>query len=106
MRIIFRILCYSASLRLFDKVLQLWNAQPVATKDISHSWRSGHLEALQLEQARCLYTHMIDGSWPQGELREQIGLAILCPADERTAYLREEMAQFTSMRKRLFSTVN
>lgn len=86
------------------KVLQFWNAQPVATKDLAQSWRTGHLEECQLEQARCLYKHAIDGSWPQGALRERIGLAILNPADERLIYQNEELALFASLRKRLFNT--
>lgn len=84
------------------KVLQFWNAQPVATKDLAQTWRTGRLEESQLETARCLYKHAIDGSWPQGELRERVGLAILNPADARLAYQREELALFTRLRKRLF----
>jgi hypothetical protein len=84
------------------RVLQFWNAQPIATKDLAQSWRTGHLTESQLEQALRLYKHAIDGSWPQGALREQTGLAILNPEDERLAYQREELALFTGLRGRLF----
>ncbi|MDD4019816.1 MAG: hypothetical protein PHV28_17950 [Kiritimatiellae bacterium] len=83
------------------KVLQLWNAQPVATKDIAQSWRTHTLDEGLLSQARMLYRHAVDGSWPQGQLREQVGLAILNPADERLAYQHEELVLFTGLRKRL-----
>ncbi len=87
------------------RVLQFWNAQPIATKDLAQSWRTGHLTESQLEQARRLYKHAIDGSWPQGALREQTGLAILNPEDERLAYQREELAVFERLRGSLFTLV-
>jgi len=83
------------------KVLQFWNAQPVATKDIAQSWRTHTLDEERLSQARTLYKHAVDGSWPQGQLRERVGLAILNPADERLAYQYEELLLFTGLRKRL-----
>ena len=84
------------------RVLQFWNAQPVATKDIAQSWRTHTLDEGMLSQARTLYKHAVDGSWPQGQLRERVGLAILNPADERLDYQSEELALFTGLRKRLF----
>lgn len=84
------------------KVLQFWNAQPVATQDLAQSWKTGEVDKGRYEQMRKLYTHAIDGSWPPGDLREQIGLAILDPADERLAYQSEEITLFTRLRTRLF----
>ena len=84
------------------KVLQFWNAQPVATKDLARSWKTGDLGEARLEQARTLYRHAIAGTWPQGDLREHVGLAILNPADERLAYQSEELAHFAPLRGRLF----
>ncbi len=84
------------------KVLQFWNAQPVATKDLARSWKTGDLGEARLEQARILYRHAIGGTWPQGGLREQVGLAILNPADERLAYQSEELAHFAPLRGQLF----
>jgi hypothetical protein len=84
------------------KVLQFWNAQPVATRDLAQSWKTDEVDEGCYEQMRKLYTHAIDGSWPQGDLRERVGLAILDPADERLAYQSEEIALFTRLRTRLF----
>lgn len=83
------------------KVLQFWNAQPVATKDIAQSWRTHTLDEERLSQARTLYKHAVDGSWPQGHLRERVGVAILNPTDERLVYQYEELLLFTGLRKRL-----
>ena len=84
------------------RVLQFWNAQPVATKDLACSWKTGELDEERMEQARILYRHAIDGTWPQGLLREQVGLAILNPADERLAYQSEDLAHLAPLRGRLF----
>jgi hypothetical protein len=84
------------------KVLQFWNAQPVATRDLVQSWKTGELDEGQLSRAQLLYRHAIDGTWPQGFLREQVGLAILNSADERLAYQDEELALFAPLRGRLF----
>ncbi|GEM_PF-961192 len=85
------------------KVLQFWNAQPVATRDLAQSWKTGEVdEQCRYDQMCRLYTHAIDGSWPQGDLRERVGLAILDPADERLAYQSEEIALFSRLRARLF----
>ena len=84
------------------KVLQFWNAQPVATSDLARSWKTGDLHEARLEQARLLYRHAIDGTWPQGELRDQVGISILNPSDERIAYQNEELAHFGTLRGRLF----
>ncbi|MEI6973000.1 MAG: hypothetical protein WCL44_15965 [bacterium] len=78
------------------------NAQPVATRDLAQSWKTGEVDEGRYEQMRKLYTHAIDGSWPPGDLREQIGLAILDPEDERLAYQSEESALFSRLRTRLF----
>lgn len=85
------------------KVLQFWNAQPVATKDLACSWKTGELNEIRLNQARLLYRHAITGTWPQGDLREQVGLAILNPADERLTYQNEELTQLAPLRGRLFN---
>lgn len=85
------------------KVLQFWNAQPVPTFALAKSWRVGTLDEDRLSVAQKLYSHAISGTWPQGELREQVGLAILNPSDERLVYQHEELAQFAKLRSRLFS---
>ncbi len=87
------------------KVLQFWNAQPVTTVDLAQSWKAGELSDGHLSQARQLYKHAIEGSWPQGALREQVGLAILNPDDERLEYQKEELAVLSQMRQRLFAPV-
>lgn len=87
------------------KVLQFWNARPVATKDLAQSWKTGEVDADRYKQMCRLYTHAIDGSWPQDDLRERVGLAILDPADERLAYQSEECALFSRLRTRLFRHV-
>jgi hypothetical protein len=85
------------------KVLQFWNAQPVPTFALAQSWRVGVLDEQRISTAQELYSHAISGTWPQGELREKVGLAILNPGDERLAYQHEELAQFTKLRNRLFT---
>jgi hypothetical protein len=84
------------------RVLQFWNAQPVATRDLAQSWKTAEFDECRCEQMRRLYKHAIDGSWPQGDLRERVGLAILSPEDERLVYQREEVTLFTQLRTRLF----
>ncbi|MEI7948381.1 MAG: hypothetical protein WCJ02_16885, partial [bacterium] len=85
------------------KILQFWNAQPVPTFSLARSWVVGTLDEARLEVAKTLYHHAIAGTWPQGGVREQVGLAILNPNDERLAYQHEEMAHFEKLRSRLFS---
>jgi len=85
------------------KVLQFWNAQPVPTFALAQSWRVGTFDEERLEVAQTLYHHAISGSWPHGDVREKVGLAILNPNDERLAYQQEELAQFTKLRNRLFT---
>jgi hypothetical protein len=85
------------------KVLQFWNAQPVPTFALAQSWQVGTFDEERLTAAQTLYSHAISGSWPQGALREKVGLAILNPSDERLVYQHEELAQFAKLRSRLFS---
>lgn len=85
------------------KVLQFWNAQPVPTFALAQSWQVGTFDEERQIAAQTLYSHAISGSWPQGELREKVGLAILNPSDERLVYQHEELAQFAKLRSRLFS---
>jgi uncharacterized protein YifN (PemK superfamily) len=84
------------------KVLQFWNAQPVPTYCLAQSWKVEKLDRDRLEAAKTLYAHAISGTWPQGELRKKIGLAILNPHDERLAYQHEELVHFEVLRSRLF----
>ena len=83
------------------KVLQLWNAQPVPFFALYRSWRCCGFSEAKLETARALYACWVSGKWPTGELREQIGLAIHDPEDDRLVYQREEMSVFALLRTRL-----
>ena len=60
----------------------------------------------KLATMRKLNSHAIAGSFPCVPLREQIGLAILNPNDERLSYQHEEAALFRPLRERLFRLVS
>jgi hypothetical protein len=87
------------------QVLELWNAQPVPLFALANSWRVHQLDAEALRVARELYRHSLRGSWPNGRLREQVGLAVLSPGDERLSYLNEELSLMGPLRQRLLAMV-
>lgn len=87
-------------------VLQLWNALPVPLSVLKESWRDERFTKHQLATAQDLYGHALRGSWPKVERRNDIGLAILDPDDERLAYQKEELTSLTPLRDMLYKFID
>ena len=87
-------------------VLQLWNALPIPLSVLKESWRVERLSQHQLATAQDLYGHALRGTWPEVEKRNDIGLAILDPDDERLAYQEEELDSLTPLRNMLYEFVD
>lgn len=85
------------------KVLQFWNSFPVPLKCMRESWRIGSMSPEQLEAAWSTYQHTIADTWPADDIRENIGLAIHNPDDERLQYQAEEYAVYQPLRRKLFN---
>lgn len=85
------------------RVLQLWNAIPIPLFSLARSWRCCTLTKDELKSARELYRHTVAGTFATSSLREQTGLAIHDPADERLAYQAEEQALYAPLREALFN---
>lgn len=87
-------------------VLQLWNALPVPLSVLKESWRVERFTKHQLATAQDLYGHALRGSWPEVERRNDIGLAILDPDDERLAYQEEELTSLAPLRDMLYKFID
>lgn len=88
------------------RVLQLWNATPMPRFLLAQSWRCCSLTDVELVTARDLYRHAIAGTWPEAGVREQTGLAIHDPSDERLAYQEEELAIYAPIKGTLYRLLN
>ncbi len=87
------------------RVLQLWNTLPVPFFALARSWCCCKLTKKELSTARELYRHAIAGTWPSAALREQVGLAIHDPGDDRLVYQEAEMALYAPLREAFFNVL-
>lgn len=87
------------------RVLQLWNVQSMPIFMLAMSWRCCGLTAEEVSNACEVYRHHNAGTWPQGDLRESIGLAVHNPDDPRVEYQEEELELYAPIRGAVYELV-